>query len=81
MGKLLCFGIIILTNLCVVLFALMNRKSRSRMVFHGPESELFGSLSAYGILKSMLPSYMGGDIVMNMTEWIENRRAVEMEEI
>jgi hypothetical protein len=77
----LYFGIFLLTNLYVVLFALINKDIRSRMVFHGPESELFNSLSAYGILKSMLPSYMGGDVDMNMTEWIENRRALEMEEI
>lgn len=69
-------------SLRTVLFALTNKCVRSRVVFHDvPESELLDSLSKFGILKDMVPTDMGGTVLLDRSEWIANRRALEMEEI
>jgi len=43
--------------------------------------EILNVLSEYGISKEMLPDVMGGSLVAHQLEWIENRRAAELEEI
>jgi hypothetical protein len=46
-----------------------------------PENEITQVLSRYGILQGMLPAEMGGKLEVNQGEWIENRRAAELQEI
>ena len=65
-----------------VMQALMDRRGRSRMVIHnGPQKEILDELSAYGILKDMLPTEMGGEVKFSQSEWIANRHAAELEEL
>lgn len=65
-----------------ILLSLMSRTQRSRRLIHeGSESEVLQVLSSYGLDKSMLPTEMGGTVKLNLSEWIANRRAIEMEEI
>jgi len=65
-----------------VLFAVADKESRARTLFHTvPESKLFSVLSEYGIHQAMLPTDMGGSVQYDHSEWIENRRATELEEI
>ena len=65
-----------------ILSAVMDKESRARMLFHTvPENELFSVLSEYGLQQDMLPTDMGGSLEFDMSEWIENRRANELEEI
>lgn len=45
------------------------------------ESEIIGVLASYGILSRMLPVEMGGTLFQSQSEWLESRRAIEMEEI
>lgn len=45
------------------------------------ESEIINVLAGYGILGRMLPTEMGGALQQSQHEWLENRRAIEMEEI
>jgi hypothetical protein len=46
-----------------------------------PPEQIADELSSFGITREMLPTQMGGSIVLNPSEWIAKRRAVEMEEI
>jgi hypothetical protein len=66
-----------------VLNALMDKRGRSRMLMHdvATESELLDVLSSYGIEKYMLPTEMGGTVLLNQAEWIASRRASELEDI
>jgi hypothetical protein len=65
-----------------IIYALMNKQTRSRSVIHDvPDSLIIQDLSIYGILKDMLPIEMGGTIPLNQSEWIFNRRALEIDEI
>jgi hypothetical protein len=64
-----------------VLFAAMLVQTRIRVVTHDEEKELVDDLSQYGILKDMIPTEMGGTFVVNRSEWMANRRALEMEEL
>ena len=60
----------------------MDKDLRIRTIFHDvPEGEILASLAPYGIEKYMLPTKMGGTVEFNVSEWIEMRRAIEMEEI
>lgn len=63
--------------------ALMNKEDRSRLKFHDVRpSEIVESLSGYGILKDHLPTEMGGRVELgDQREWIEMRRAIELEEL
>jgi hypothetical protein len=64
------------------LYALMDKESRSRMLYHDiPENELLGALSDFGIPMDVLPTDMGGTVRLNQDEWIANRRAAELKEI
>jgi len=49
-------------------------------VYNVRESEIIDVLSGYGILKYMLPTEMGGTLVVNQREWMANRWAIEIEE-
>lgn len=61
--------------------ALQSEQSRTRTIWHDvPESDILSALSAYGITKDMLPTEFGGTIQLNPSEWIAQRRALEMEE-
>lgn len=66
-----------------LMFALKDRESRQRTLFHDvPASEIINILAKYGIDKDMLPTYMvGGTLELNLLEWITERRAIELEEI
>ena len=65
-----------------ILFALTDKKTRTRTSLHGvPDIDILGVLSGYGIIEDMLPTEMGGTIELKPSEWIANRRASEMEEI
>ena len=46
-----------------------------------PENKIIAILAQYGILACMLPTEMGGTVKQSQSEWLEQRRAVEMEEI
>lgn len=57
-----------------------SRESRSRTLYHNvPETEIIRVLAQYGILKSMLPSEMGGTLEFEQSEWLVQRRAKEIE--
>lgn len=65
-----------------IFFFLTDRRTRCRTLFHDvPDNKLIETLSEYGILGSMLPTEMGGCLNFKQSEWIEQRRAIEMEEI
>lgn len=58
-----------------------DKRARARTMFHNvPESKIVEKMSTYGILGSMLPTEMGGEIEFSQSEWIEERRVAEMEE-
>jgi len=80
----LCVAIIVLTNESIVqiVFAITDRACRARTLFHDVVgNELLSVLSEYGIQQDMLPADMGGSLGFLQSEWIENRRACELEEI
>lgn len=65
-----------------IIHSFMSKDLRARSIMHDvPESELLDVLSNYGINKDMLPTQMGGTLVLDQEEWIAKRRADEMEEI
>lgn len=62
--------------------ALMNKEARQRFLMHSARpSDILVVLSEYGIIPEVLPTEMGGAIQLDQTEWIANRRAIEMDEI
>jgi hypothetical protein len=62
--------------------AIRDKAARSRTVFHDvPESQILDVLADYGILGEMLPTEIGGTVVIDQAEWITNRMAVELGEI
>lgn len=65
-----------------IFFGGASKFTRTRTLLHDvPESEIVGVLEKYGILDSMLPTYMGGKVEFSQSEWIAQRRAAEMEEL
>lgn len=59
-----------------------DKESRLRTIIHTvPESELLPALAEYGILESVLPTDIGGSLNFDQSEWIVQRRAIEMEEL
>jgi len=65
-----------------VIMALMDKEARARIIVHAAsDSDILGALLCYGIHRNMLPTEMGGSVQLNQAEWIENRRAIELEEI
>lgn len=81
-GHQCCPTSILMRVLRPVLMALTDKRLRARTIWHDiPETEIISALSEYGILKEMLPTEMGGDVLLDQVEWMANRRAVELEEI
>ena len=65
-----------------IIFAVKDKESRSRTLFHDvPDGKILDVMSSYGIVKDTLPTDMGGNLEFDQSEWIANRRAVELEEI
>lgn len=65
-----------------VLIAMSDARLRARTRWHCvPESEIFNVLAEFGIYRYMLPTRMGGNVPLNQSAWMENRRAIEMQEI
>lgn len=66
-----------------LMFALKDRESRSRTLFHDvPAIDIIDILAKFGIGKDMLPTNMeGGTVELNLRDWIAERRAIELEEI
>lgn len=83
----LCYQICCPSSFCMrilkpIVYALADKRARSRAVIHDvSESETLKNLESFGILKDMLPTEMGGSLKLDLPEWMENRRAVELEEI
>lgn len=77
-----CPPSIILRIVKPILFALTDKKTRTRTKLHDvAEDEIPEVLSTYGIMKNMLPIELGGATEFKLKEWIETRRAEELEEI
>lgn len=52
------------------------------MIMHNvPEDEIIKVLAKYGLIEDILPTQMGGSLVLDQSEWIDSRRAAELEEI
>jgi hypothetical protein len=65
-----------------IMMALTDKRARARTIVHDvPENTIINALSSYGILKHMLPTVMGGDLIFDQSQWILDRRITEMEEI
>jgi len=65
-----------------LMFALKDKESRSRTLFHDvPENRIVETLANFGIQKHMLLTDMGGSLEFGQRDWIASRRAAEMEEI
>jgi len=81
-NHLCCAPRTILRLIKPIIHAAVGKSFRARTLTHGvPESEILQVLSEYGIVKTMLPTQMGGLIALDHSEWIDNRRAAELEEI
>lgn len=77
-----CPTSVIMKVMAPVMRALTDKRVRARIMTHDvPESDIVNALSDYGITKAMLPTEMGGDVELNQSEWIADRRAVELQEI
>jgi len=77
-----CSSAFVVTIMKPIYFAMTDKRNRSRTLFHTvPESKIVDTLSNYGILGSMLPTEMGGTLEFSQSDWIAQRRALEMEEI
>lgn len=64
------------------MMALRGRRLRSRTIIHEVgEEDVLKELSVYGVMAYMLPTEIGGTVEFDWSEWIANRRAVEMREI
>ena len=64
-----------------IINAMLDKHFRSCIVIHDvPESEILDVLSSYGIQKDMLPTKLGGNILLDQAEWIARRRAAELED-
>jgi hypothetical protein len=65
-----------------VMLALTDMRTRARTIVHDvAESAILDALISYGITNEMLPTELGGTVVLNQREWMANRRATEMEEL
>lgn len=62
--------------------AVLTKEGRARWWIHdAPPEKIVEALSSYGITRDMLPTQMGGAVQLNLSEWLANRRAIEMEEL
>lgn len=58
-----------------ILQLFLGPRLRKRIRFHtGSEESVLSSLSKYGLTKDILPSELGGDVVLNLEAWLEARR-------
>jgi len=77
-----CAPMVIRRFVMPIVHALVDPWCRSRLQIHNvSENEITNALSEYGIEKEMLPTEMGGTVELNPSEWIAQRRALEMEEL
>ena len=67
----------------LIINAMLDKHGRFRILMHdvATESELLDVLSSYGIEKYMLPTEMGGTVLLNQARWMASRRAAELEDI
>ena len=62
--------------------AMLDKRFRCRRVMHNvAESQLPDVLSSYGIQRYMLPTKLGGAVLLDQAKWIARRRAAELEDI
>jgi hypothetical protein len=81
-GHTCCPPKILLWLFTPIAFAMQGKEMRTRNTMHDViPAKLADSLSPFGITKDMLPMHMGGTIQLNPSDWIAERRAIEMEEI
>jgi CRAL/TRIO domain len=77
-----CFPPSILKIIKPILNALVDKHTRSRVLMHDvPESEILDVLSSYGVQKYMLPTQLGGTVLLDQAKWIASRMAAELEDI
>ena len=77
-----CPSSVIMEIVKPVVYAILDKRTRSRSLYHNvPDCELLDVLSEYGLFKHMLPTEVGGTVHLSQSEWMAQRRAVEMEEI
>ena len=56
------------------LFMKERTKKRFRVHF-GTRDQVFEKLSSYGLEKDMLPTEVGGNVVLNLVAWLEKRKS------
>lgn len=60
----------------------VSKEFRARTLVHDvPEDEIPQVLWSFGIQSEMLPTQMQGTVLLDLDDWIDNRRAAELEEI
>jgi hypothetical protein len=66
-----------------IIHSFVSKEFRTRTLSHNAvdERDVLQVLWSYGLQEEMLPTQMGGSIVLDQEEWIANRRAAELEEI
>lgn len=66
-----------------IIHSFVSKEFRTRTLSHNAvtERDILHVLWSYGLQEEMLPTQMGGSIVLDQEEWIANRRAAELEEI
>lgn len=75
-----CASGFILKFIKPILMAIKSKSSRNRTLFHNvPDTEILDTLSTYGILPYMLPAEVGGTVQVDQSDWIAQRRALELE--
>lgn len=61
-----------------IMMALTDQRARARTLIHDiPEEDIVSTMAKYGVLKYMLPTNVGGDVMIDQSRWIEERRAAE----
>lgn len=65
-----------------IIHSFLSKEIRTHTIQHDvPESEIIEVLSNYGIHREMLPTSMGGTVTLDLEEWVNNRFAVELDEL
>ena len=77
-----CFPPSILKIIKPNVHAVMDKHARSRILTHNvPDSEILDVHSSYDIQKNMLPTQLGGTVLLDQAKWIAGRRAAELDDI